>query len=135
MKLFLTLFFFSTSILLGQTKGTITGKVIDKLTREPLPGVNILVIDTNIGDATKTDGSFRIGNIEVGTYRVRASFVGYNSIVKTDVVVNPAKENYIEFELIESSIELDGITVTSDYFDLDQQFLRSLFSDKKILFY
>lgn len=126
MKSFLLLFIISLSVLTGQEKGIVTGKVIDKLTREPLPGVNISVIDTDLGAATAIDGKFRIENLAFGTYRIRASFVGYNPVVVTDIVVTSAKEIYLEFELVESSIELDGITVTSDYFELDPSEISSI---------
>ena len=126
MKSAILLVFISASLIFGQGKGVISGIVIDQFTKEPLPGVNILLIDTNIGTVSKTDGSFKIDNIEIGTYRVRASFVGYNSVVKTDVVVNSAKEIVVEFQLIESSIELEGVTVTSDYFDLNPTEVNSI---------
>lgn len=126
MKSLLLLFFLSSVAIFAQGRGTITGRVIDKLTREPLPGVNILVIDSNTGAATNDEGSFKIENLEVGNYRIRVSFVGYNPVVKTDIVVSSAKESFIEFELIEASIELDGVTVTSDYFELDPSEIGSI---------
>ncbi len=101
----------------AQTRGQITGKVVDKITNEPLPGVNISILNTTIGDATDINGRFVIDNIEVGKYNVRASYVGYNSITKSDVVVSSARPIDIIFELTEAVIEISGVTVLSEFFD------------------
>ena len=54
---------------------TITGKVTDANTGEPLPGVTVVVKNTTIGTVTNFDGDF---NIEVETGQTLAfSFIGY----------------------------------------------------------
>ena len=97
--------------------GNIEGRVIDKTTKEGLPGVNVLVVGTGTGSSTDENGNFKIPNLTVNTYQVKASAVGYNSIVKTDVVVNSSRPAYLLFELTESVVELQSITVKSDYFE------------------
>ncbi|HSH65074.1 MAG TPA: carboxypeptidase-like regulatory domain-containing protein, partial [Bacteroidia bacterium] len=56
---------FSFVVLLSQlalagTTGKIQGKVTDKNTGEPLPGVNVIVVGTNIGSATDVNGEYFI---------------------------------------------------------------------------
>ncbi len=117
------------SVLLSQDlNGIITGKTIDKFSKEVLPGVNILIVGTNIGAATDINGEFEIKGLAVGTYQVRASFVGYNTIIKTDVVVNNSSPVNLLFELTESVIQLEGVTVRSDYFDMNRTELNSVSS-------
>ncbi len=41
-----------------QPTGTITGQVIDSLTRQPLAGVNVVVEGTGLGALTREDGTF-----------------------------------------------------------------------------
>ncbi|MCF8354112.1 MAG: TonB-dependent receptor [Melioribacteraceae bacterium] len=106
--------------------GSITGKVIDKITKESLPGVNIIVVGTAYGTATDLDGQFSIDDLPVGLYQLKASFIGYDPITKTDVVVNSARPAYVEFQMIESVIELEGVTVTSDFFEMDPTELNSV---------
>ncbi len=113
---FTSLIFFFALQLQAQT-GTIRGKVVDVLTKEPLPGVNIIALDTEFGAASDIDGEFTISNIPVGLYRVQASFIGYKQQIRTDIVVNSARPAVINFELQESAIELEGVTVTTDYFE------------------
>jgi hypothetical protein len=107
----------SSGIVFGQSEtGKITGKVIDFVTKEPLPGVNILVMETSLGASTNLEGEFEISGLEVGTYRIRASFVGYNTVVKTDVVVTTSRPADLLIELSDAVVELEGVTVTGDYF-------------------
>ncbi len=106
-----------SSINFGQVTGKINGKVTDRITKESLPGVNVVVLGTERGSSTDINGEFSISGLEPGTYQVRASFIGYNSISKSDVVLNSAKPAFVDFKLLESVIELEGVTVTSELFD------------------
>jgi len=57
-------------------EGTLTGTVIGADSEEPLPSVNVGVVDTPLGAATGEDGRFRIPDVPAGTYTVKASLVG-----------------------------------------------------------
>lgn len=116
MKFFLFLLF-SATIIFSQNTGTITGRAIDKSSREPLPGVNIIVMGENTGTTTDTDGNFTIKNLTPGIYSVKASFIGYNDQIKTEISVNNARPANIEFLMTTSVIELEDVTVQSSYFD------------------
>lgn len=100
----------------GQQNGVITGEVINGATFEPVPFANVLVEGTQIGAASDADGNFKITGLAPGIYSVRASAVGYISVTKTDVTVTNNKPVSLEFELLEAAVELDDVTVTSDYF-------------------
>ena len=69
-----------------------------------------------MGDATNSDGEFKIKNILPNTYQVRASLIGYNSVTKTDVAVTTARPVQLDFELTEQVFELESVTVIADYF-------------------
>ncbi|MBL1214589.1 MAG: TonB-dependent receptor [Ignavibacteriae bacterium] len=118
-KLFLILLLLILTTPLPAQNGTgkIEGTVVDAITQEPLPGVNILVLQTNFGGTTDIDGKFEIDNLSVGTYSLRFSFIGYRPIVKTDIVVNSARPVELKVQLKESVIELEGVTVTSGFFE------------------
>ncbi len=107
-------------------QGSITGKVIDKSTKEGLPGVNLIVIETNFGAATDINGEFIIRNVPIGKYSVRASYVGYLSATKTDIVVNSVRPANLLFELSSTFIELNGVTVQSEYFDMNPNEFNSV---------
>lgn len=66
-----------SNALLWCANGKIAGHIIDKKTREPLPGVNVFVEGTSMGAATDLNGDFVIINIPPGDYTLQASFIGY----------------------------------------------------------
>ncbi len=76
---------------------SIVGRVTDKDTGEPLPGVNVVVKGTHRGSATDLDGRYSIYGLSSGSYDVQASFVGYKVAIRTEV-----------------HIESDDATVTVD---------------------
>ena len=69
-----TLLFTITSYLFGGTTGKLTGKIIDAENGEILPGINILIDGTTMGDATDINGEFLINNnqIFVDIYRIKS---------------------------------------------------------------
>src|SRR5688572_2677064 len=52
----------------AQETGTLTGMVLDRATRRPLPDVVILVQGTQMGTSTGADGRFRIADIPTGPH-------------------------------------------------------------------
>lgn len=96
--------------------GVITGKVTDATTKQPLIGANVFIPGIETGDAADVNGNYKITGLEPGTYQVRVSSVGYNSATKTDIVVSVIKPAQIDFELTPQTIELQSVTISSDYF-------------------
>ncbi|MCF8261922.1 MAG: TonB-dependent receptor [Melioribacteraceae bacterium] len=106
--------------------GSITGKVVDKISNEPLPGVNLTIPGTTIGTATDANGDFEITKLEPGSYQLKASYIGYNDVIKTDIIVNNVRPTNLTIKLNESVIELDGVTVTSNFFEMEPTEVNSL---------
>ena len=79
--------------------GKVRGKVVDKETGDPLPGTNVLIEGTTMGAATDLDGVYIILNVPVGTYTVRASFVGYQNVKISNVRVTMDLTTDVNFEL------------------------------------
>lgn len=113
--MFITLFALA-SIIYAQT-GLFTGKIIDENTKEPLIGVNILILELeNIGTASDLNGNF-ILTVPVGSYSAKISLIGYTSNIRTDISIKTQSETYIDVQLSASSVELNEVKVTADYFD------------------
>lgn len=91
--------------------GKIAGTVTDAETGEPLPGVNVLVEEEQIGATTDAQGFYTILNVQPGTYTVRASFVGYATQVTQDVEVNVDLTTTLDIELQEETQQLQEVTV------------------------
>jgi hypothetical protein len=98
-------FIFIQNAFAGET-GKIQGKVTDKKTGEPLPGVNIIVIGTNLGSATDFNGEYFILQVSPGGYSVRASMIGYQEVVVQSVVVRVDLTTRLDIEIEEKTLEL-----------------------------
>lgn len=112
--LFLTLILGISSF--SQTTQTIRGKVVDKESRYPIIGANVVVIsDTTklLGAATDLDGNYRIEGVSIGRHSVKISYLGYYDKV-IPVVVNSGKELILNIDLEESTLEMKEVTVTAD---------------------
>ena len=59
--------------------GTIVGRAYDTTTNQPVAGV-LVAVDTILTATTGADGTYRIGNIPLGTYTLRPQAPqGYNA--------------------------------------------------------
>lgn len=100
-----------------QQWGTLHGSVADKQTRRPLPRVSVVVEGTRLGAATDTTGVFRITRVPVGAHNVRFMMIGFETLVKSSVVVNPDRETWVEAALLESPLKMNSIQVRASYFE------------------
>ncbi|MFB3055842.1 MAG: carboxypeptidase-like regulatory domain-containing protein, partial [Ignavibacteriaceae bacterium] len=106
------LIIFSIKSLAGTT-GKISGKIIDTSNGEPLIGANVIILGTNLGAATDFDGNFFIINIPPGKYEVKASIIGYNSVLIQNVTVSVDQTTKLNFELQEEAIEVGEVIVVA----------------------
>ena len=114
--LFALVFLTITGNVRSQGGNSIIGKIIDSRTKEPLIGVNVIVLDTNRGASSDGDGNYIIYNVPVGVYRLRFDYIGYTQVFKTDVVVKTSRPTFVNVELEESIIAGEEIVVTAGYF-------------------
>ncbi len=90
----------------AQAQGVLRGRVTDAETGEPLPGANIVLVELQRGAASDIDGNYEIVDIPVGTYTLRASFVGYRTL-----------EQSVE---IRSGVQELNLTLQPDYTGLEE---------------
>ena len=125
MKLFVILLLFISipfSLYSKQRKGDITGKVIDAQTQEAIPSVNISVVEKPAaGASSDTNGVFNIHGLDVGTYSLNISTVGYLPQVITDVVVATGRAMQVVVKLQQVDVKVQGVTTEASYFSRAQQ--------------
>ncbi len=91
---------------------SLKGTVLDAVTNDPLPGANIVLVGTSIGAASDAEGNFIIRNIPVGSYTIRASYVGYKENT-FDVELTAERTLETEFKLDPVSLEGETVVVTA----------------------
>lgn len=114
-KFYIFLFFliisFPIQIILAQGSGSISGRVVDKGTGEPLIGANVLILNTSLGAATDYDGKFVIHHIPVGKRTLQVSYIGYQT-QKLEIEVTTKQLFLGDIQLTPTAIEFE-IEVTA----------------------
>jgi len=75
-----------------------------------VPGATITLSGTTLGTVTDKKGFYKMSKIIPGTYTLRVSFVGFETLEKKVNISNP--ENHFDFSLKESNIDLNEVVVT-----------------------
>jgi outer membrane cobalamin receptor len=112
----LILFSFNHLFATGNT-GNISGKVIEKRSQQPLISANIVIQGTTKGASTDEKGNFLMENLEPGSYNLRVHYLGYKTILKSNVIINPKRTTVLVFEMEEDILESDAVEVTASYFE------------------
>ncbi|NUN08057.1 MAG: TonB-dependent receptor [Ignavibacteriaceae bacterium] len=95
----------------------ISGRVLDAVTGETLPGATIVINELpGRGTVTNEKGDFRI-KVPLGAYSIRVSQVGYVTLIKTDIIVNAGRESVVSIKLQSTTVEMEGVLIKGDYFD------------------
>ncbi|MCC7159314.1 MAG: TonB-dependent receptor [Ignavibacteria bacterium] len=105
-----------SSNLLAQSTGTITGKITDKESQATITDAIVSILNTELKTATSAEGIFTFKNIPLGTYEIKVSSLGYETIVQTDIVVLSSRPTDVEIGLLPSYITTDQIDVEGKYF-------------------
>ncbi len=98
----------------SRTTQTIRGNVLDKESKAPLPFVNIALVASNPPLRTTADaeGNFELKNVPIGRQEVQVSYVGYKTVLVSDIQLSIAKEVILQIELEESTISLNAVTIS-----------------------
>ncbi len=102
------LFVLAATVLHAQT--VVTGTIIDKETKDPLPFVNVIFAGTSTGSVSDTEGKYRISSPEQYT-QVQFSFIGYKTITRN---IKPGETNEINIRLEPEATVLNEVEVTVD---------------------
>ena len=90
---------------------TVRGRVVDKLSRQPVPYANVSLYG-NPGQGASTDslGQFRIEHVAPGIHQLSVSCIGYKNLLSPEYIVS-AKLPPVELELEEDASQLAEVTV------------------------
>lgn len=121
-KILLLCFFSSLTFLHAQTQGnnpgSVSGKVIDKNSKEPIPYVNISIKQGEkvvTGGITQDNGNFSIKNLALETYTVEIQFIGYKKEIRTIKLTSDDKSaNLNTISIEEEAVQLKGVEIVSE---------------------
>src|SRR5512146_730305 len=95
-----------------QTTGKIEGTVSDQA-GVALANAQVFVVGTSFGAVTNEKGYYFINNVPVGSYTLRAQFIGYAPTEVRDVRVLGGQTMTQDIKLSPSAIQVSELTVTA----------------------
>jgi TonB-dependent receptor len=105
------IFLFTLVPLHAQRYSRITGKVTEASTGEELPGANIILIGTNLGASSDRFGDFTINNVPPGSYKLKASYIGYKDFQTSVEIGRGGKSVNVNVVLELSAVKINEVVV------------------------
>ena len=105
----------------------ISGIVLDKKTKEPLPNLNIYISNTTWGTTSNPEGTFKVSSIFPGSHEIVFSMIGYETHSQICKVTDSSKI-FIKVEMTPKVYEFKEVTVTAnrpeEWFDDLEEFKK-----------
>lgn len=92
--------------------GTISGRVVDRASQQPIIGVTVRVIGTTRAAQTSDQGTYRITGVPSGTVTVQALRIGYASATRP-ITMTDAGTSTLDFALEQAATQLDIVQITA----------------------
>lgn len=92
-------------------QGTLTGKVVDRDTQQPMVGVSIYLPDFKVGTTTNGDGVFRIHQVSSSKVLLQATFVGFRNVIEQVDLATPVP---IVLFMEPAATEINEVVVTGN---------------------
>ena len=107
----------SAGVAVAQPTATLSGRIIDATTGDPLPGTNVLLFrqgETTAfrGTAADANGTYRLENIPIGSYQLVARFVGYED-ARRSVALTAGATVALDIALVPVELGLNPVVVTA----------------------
>ena len=103
----------------AQIKQNIRGVLVDKQSQTPVAGASVVIESDGIQNAMITDdqGYFKFEKINVGTYSIFATLLGFQSVTIQNIELLSGKELVLKIELEEKVMTTQEIVVRADLKD------------------
>ena len=97
---------------------TIRGLLIDADTRQPLVGATVQLPGADLGAVSDSLGRFRLDAVPVGRYQVEVRYLGYESLLLQEILVESGRETVLQLELQESTSQLEAVEIAASRSDI-----------------
>jgi len=94
-----------------------TGKIQGRVTStdgQPVPAAQVIVEGTTLGNITNDEGFYFINEVPAGLVNVRAQSLGYRAVVVSEQRVLAGQTTTLNFQLEQTAVELEPITVLGE---------------------
>lgn len=105
---------FACNLVYSQTY-SIKGRIVDQQ-NSPVPGVNIILLNTTIGTATDLNGNYEIINLSPGVYGIKFSAIGFERQRRNRVVISNSSVT-LNIILKPQVIKTDEVIVTAGKYE------------------
>jgi hypothetical protein len=92
---------------------TLRGKIINAVTQQPLSNANVTLNANAKGVSSDSNGIYRFENLPVGRYRLQVSFVGFDTLVVPELLLESGRERVLDLPLQPAINAIEGIVVTA----------------------
>ena len=109
------LYVFSLIVFAGNLHAQVTGEVfgtVTDITGMPITGASVYIEGTEKGAITDFDGKYRIVNAPTGSYNLIASFVGYETQTKFNILIK-SKGNIAYNFILQEGTELETVVIST----------------------
>ncbi|REG90824.1 outer membrane beta-barrel family protein [Flavobacterium aquicola] len=114
----------------AENAGIISGKIINKTTKQPIPYASIVVKDgVKIVNGIVADdkGEFLIKNLELKKYTLEVEFIGFKKYTSSFELSTSQKNSRIEIALEEDITELQSVDIVKEHSLIEQK------TDRKVI--
>ena len=116
-KEYKTIYFILLSFFLGSISaqtGNVRGYIKSSQDNIELQSANIMLLSTNLGSISDSNGVYIISNITPGTYSIRANYIGYKQTTIKNITIYSGQSTLINFILEEEVIKGDEIIIIAE---------------------
>lgn len=125
----LTILFLAGGRTAFAASANIRGHVLDAQTGSALPGCTVMLVGTSLGASSDLNGAYSIVNVPPGSYKIRATYVGYKEETKS-VRVKEGENLTIDFRMESVGIQGKTVVVTAQAAGQNNAINQQLTSDK-----
>ncbi|MFL2510911.1 MAG: TonB-dependent receptor domain-containing protein [Candidatus Neomarinimicrobiota bacterium] len=113
LRMLIALVLLPTMMFAQSTTAKLAGVVADA-DGNPLVGANVVVEGSNLGAATDELGRYYILDVPVGTYDLRAEYIGYTTVIEAGVKTSVGFTTSVDFNLDVAAVAGQAVTVTRE---------------------
>ena len=101
----------SRAVAQNASTGRITGTITGTESNQPIQGVRVTLLGTQLTVTSNPRGQYTIAGIAPGSYRLRASAIGYTPVIVDSVPVRAGQTSTADISLKHQTVELEKVVV------------------------